>query len=461
VVKALFVFSLCLLTYFYGIGTVFFKVPPYRTLVEAKLAFEAWRDVLEDDNPHLSFVDNQGKPKPYIARRGSSEADSYILMAGGPGALMSICPKFGCMAWIIDKSGEVLHGWDIDQGKLWADAPHAGLIDHNKIAPSGLHLTDQGELIASFGAPSLFPYGIGIAKFDWEGNIIWKRPNFSHHWFSVSPEGFIYTPAHRLVNSPFTLGDTRREFKCEKGQIYSDIILVLNHEGDEVAEISIIDLLLDSGYAGLLWNTQSQCDPIHLNYIEYVTESLAENVAGLAAGDLIISARHLNLIAAMDGRTRTLKWVVAGRTIGQHSPRLLPDGDVLVFDNWGGRRKLGGSRIVRLQYGQDHLETVFPRADAGENVNFFTNAAGHIDPHPDGSRALVSLTDQGRVLEIDLQKGNVLWELVNTHDLTPYDQLSSAEGTIGRLRTGGAWYVDSAGVLGRHTISRCGDEACH
>jgi Arylsulfotransferase (ASST) len=178
--------------------------------------------------------------------------------------------------------------------------------------------------------------------------------------------------------------------------------------------------------------------------VEYVTEDLARNVAELDAGDLIISARHLNLIAAIDGRTATLKWVVAGRTISQHSPRLLPDGSIVVFDNWGGRRELGGSRVVRLEYGGDHVETVFPRADAGGD--FFTDAAGHIDPHPDGSRALVSLTDQGRVLEIDLQKGNVLWELVNTHDLTRYDPSAAEEG-IGRLRANGAWYVDRPAFL--------------
>jgi hypothetical protein len=82
-VKLLFVFSLCLLTYFYGIGTIFFQMPPYRTLVEAKLAFEAWKEVFEDENPHVAFVDKEGKPKPYLAKSESSEADNgYILMAG-------------------------------------------------------------------------------------------------------------------------------------------------------------------------------------------------------------------------------------------------------------------------------------------------------------------------------------------------------------------------------------------
>jgi hypothetical protein len=441
-IQVLFVLSLCVLTYLFGLGTVVFRIPPYQTLLEAKMAFEAWRDVLVDETPYLAFVDDQGKPKPYVARKAGSETDGYILMAGGPGALLSVCPEFGCTAWIMNRRGEIMHAWEIDQGDLWADAPHAGLIDHDTIAPSGLHVTEQGELIAVFGAPSLFPYGIGIAKFDWDGHVIWKHANFSHHWFSVSPDGFIYTPAHRLVDSPLALGETKRQFQCKTGKIYSDIILVLDLQGEKVAEISVMDLLIQDGQVGLLWNTQDQCDPIHLNYVEYVTEDLAKSYAGLSAGDLIISARHLNLVAAVNGRTRTLKWVLAGKTISQHSPRLLPKGGgILIFDNWGGQRELGGSRVVRLEDGQNELETLFPRRDAGANVDFFTNAAGHIDPHPDGNRALVSVTDQGRVLEIGLQKGEVLWELVNTHDLADYEGFGSAQGAIGRLRVGGAWYL--------------------
>jgi hypothetical protein len=311
-----------------------------------------------------------------------------------------------------------------------------------------LHLTEQGDLIVSFGSRSLFPYGIGMAKFDQHGNVLWKQANFSHHWFSVAPDGRIYTPAHRLADSPLALGDTRGVLTCDKRKIYADVILVLTPEGETIEEIPLLDLLVQAGFVGLFFEARNQCDPIHLNYVEYVTEELAQGVVGLNAGDLIISARNLNLIAAVDSLTRTLKWVLVGRTVNQHSPRLLPDGSIVAFDNFGGQRALGGSRIVRLYYGRGDVQTVFPGTNAAENIDFFTDAAGHIDPHPNGVWGLVSLTEQGRVLEIDLRQGRVLWEFVNTHDLSPYERRPSnqAEG-IGRLWTNGAWYVDRPAFL--------------
>lgn len=449
IAKVIFVISLCTLAFFYGVGAMRFKLFPYQTILEATSALEAWWDVYKADQINLLFVDKNGAPKPQVTWFENSHDDgAFILMSGGPGALTSLCPQFGCMAWIMNRQGEVLHHWEVDQGALWADSPHVGLNDHDQIAPIGLHLSDQGDLIVSFGSQSLFPYGIGMAKFDKHGNVIWKKANFSHHWFSVAPSGLIYTPAHRLAESPLWLGGTKGVLKCDQRQIYSDVILVLNAQGETIEEISILDRLVNDGFVGLFFNVRPQCDPIHLNYVEYVTKELAQAVTGLNAGDLIISARNLNLIAAIDGTTRKLKWVLPGRTVNQHSPRLLPDGSILVFDNYGGRRNLGGSRVVRLHYGRNDLETVFPGPDAADGINFFTSGAGHIDPHPDGVRGLVSLTEQGRVLEIDLRRGRVLWELVNTHDLGPYVRRSGRkQGGIGRLWANGAWYVGRPAFL--------------
>jgi hypothetical protein len=74
------------------------------------------------------------------------------------------------------------------------------------------------------------------------------------------------------------------------------------------------------------------------------------------------------------------------------------------------------------------------------DIDFFTDAAGHIDPSPDGTRALVSMTDQGRLFEIDLATGKAPGELVNTHRLGRFGP-GGDEDAIGRLRTNGAWYV--------------------
>ena len=147
----------------------------------------------------------------------------------------------------------------------------------------------------------------------------------------------------------------------------------------------------------------------------------------------------MDLIAAIDGATHGIKWAVIGRTVRQHSPRVTPDGSILVFDNLGGDRETGGSRIVRLTYGEDTVETVFPGPDTPEDINFWTRQVGHIDPHPDGSRALVSLTGQGRFLEIDLRRGRVLWELVNSHDLNSAGrQFGFEEDEVVRLAADGS-----------------------
>lgn len=438
---ALFFVSLCALSFFYGVVTMHFEIFPYEVLRQAKTGLDAWREVLRPE-PRYESIDENGAATPQTVRSTAGQDDGdYILMTGVPYALPSECPTYGCMAWITDRSGKVHHTWEVDYEALWADAPHAGLKDHAKIAPNGLHLNDEGELLVSFQSDALFPYGIGMAKFDKDGNIIWKRANYSHHKFSVAPDGLIYTPAHKVFDSPLPLGDTRLSIECSNGTFNSGVVLVLNANGETVEEIDLLRLLVQQDYVGLLERDLETCDPIHLNYVEYVTETMAA-VSGLDAGDLIISARHLNMIAAIDGRTRTLEWVVAGRTVAQHSPKVMPDGSIVVFDNLGGRRELGGSRLVRLTYGLDDVEAVYPGPDAPDDTEFWSEQIGHLEPHPDGRRLLVSLSRQGLVIELDLPTRQILWELINTHDPGPYAaEFGADEGVVLRLTTTGAYYA--------------------
>jgi len=105
------------------------------------------------------------------------------------------------------------------------------------------------------------------------------------------------------------------------------------------------------------------------------------------------------------------KWLAVGRTLRQHSPRLV-EGGVVVFDNLGGGIAPGGSRIVRLDLFTQGSETLFPVAANPLPGPFFTETAGHLDLHRDGRRALVAVARQGRIWEIDLSDGRLLWEYV-------------------------------------------------
>ena len=365
IARLMFFASLCVLVSVGTAAAMRLQIFPFTLLNRAFEAAEAFWDVYTADQINFLRVDEDGPASPWVSFAPGYEDDGgYILAVGGPGTLVSHCPDFGCLAWVMNRRGDVLHSWEVDAARLWAKSPHDGVKDHNKIAASGLHLFENGDLLASFGSRSLFPYGVGMAKFDKNGALLWQKANFAHHWFSVAPDGSIYTPAHELVESPLALGESPNALGCSKGQIYSDVVLKVGATGETLEVIRIIELLSEAGLVGLLTDNRQQCDPVHLNDVEYVTEELANGVAGLEAGDLILSLRQLDAIMVLDAQSRDLKWRSVGRTIDQHSPNLVPGGRIIVFDNFGGRKESGGSRLVALTYGTDLLEEIYPGSDS-------------------------------------------------------------------------------------------------
>jgi hypothetical protein len=111
-----------------------------------------------------------------------------------------------------------------------------------------------------------------------------------------------------------------------------------------------------------------------------------------------------------------MKWVSAGRAVLQHSPRYLGNNSMLLFDNLGGSRKIGGSRLLSINMTTNEARTLYPRTDKS-STHFFSATAGYLSLHESKNRALVSLTRQGRTLEIDLHSGAILWEYHNIHDV--------------------------------------------
>jgi hypothetical protein len=140
-----------------------------------------------------------------------------------------------------------------------------------------------------------------------------------------------------------------------------------------------------------------------------------------------------------------VKYLVAGRTAAQHSAQFLPDGSVLAFDNMGGNRELGGSRVVRLDLVKGTATTVFPRG-AGALAPVRSVTAGHINVAGGGQRALVSITHQGRIVEIDVESGEPLWVYENTHEIGAILK-SDARVTRARFATYGAYYVHNLDFL--------------
>jgi len=122
---------------------------------------------------------------------------------------------------------------------------------------------------------------------------------------------------------------------------------------------------------------------------------------------------------------------------------------VIALDNLGGDRKLGGTRIVRINLVNGASETIFPKGNEKDLLPVFTEVAGQIDVSPDGKRALVSVTHQGRVIEIDVASGTPLWVYDNTHDIAKFLEAADirADHTRARFATYGAYYVSNIEFL--------------
>lgn len=436
--KLLFFASAALLIFGWGMATAIFKFFPYGVVKEAHLAFAALRQSQTAAESDPDRFDTAQSTEPISGPRGrwlvagerGDRSDELILISGGPEFLAEQFPPEGCLAWITDRSGKVRHAWKLKREFEDAIVHEAGVVlppqaPRAQTVPVGVHLFENGDLLATFHTRSGFPYQTGIAKFDRESRLLWKVPRNNHHWFSVDEQGHIHVPYQRLREAPIPLGGTRIQLVAEEGKIYDEGIMVLDPEGQIIEEFSVLDSLVDSGYIALFKGKRLKpqtgsrtsarliegSDPVHLNDVRLISEDDLRLDPSLAVGDYLISMRATNAVAVLDRKTHLVKWLSSGTTAAQHSPRVFGSG-ILVFDNWGGAESTGGTRLALVDWHHGSTQTVFPRPDTELPEPFFSWEAGHIDVHPNGRRALLASTTQGVVWEVDLKTGAVLWEYI-------------------------------------------------
>lgn len=423
--KAFFVVALCFASYVCGVATVTYRIFPWSVIRDADSAFRAVRATasVRGDRSWDPIEVPAGLSAPAVSSM-SGAGDELILVLDGKDVRTAEPILDGTLAWIMDRNGGVKHVWRYDP-EIWLDlknvtwAPGA----HLTVYPVGVHLYEDGGLLVSFHGWNCFPYGIGLARFDKDSRLLWRRELNNHHWFSVAPDGRIFCPALRVVDSPYRVGKSRARLSSPDGKLLHDEVMVLDPDGTVLDEISILDALVASNRIGLFRNdaetpyTVSERlqmvagDPTHLNDVRLVDATVAAKHPWLNEGDLLVSLRNLNTVGILDPVARRFKWTMAGATILQHSPRFTDHG-ILVFDNHGGSEPLGGSQLVEIGLEARRSRAVFPHEGVPLPGVFSSYVAGHLDL-ADANRVLVTLWDWGRIWEIDLAIGKVVWEYIH------------------------------------------------
>ena len=307
-------------------------------------------------------------------------------------------------AQLIDRSGGVLHTWraprlDVED---WRSLVALVYRRGSKVSWDHIELLPDGDLLAIVKDRHLERVG-------WDSSLIWRARIPAHHDVNVAPDGRILTFTQRLGELQTPAGPL---------PIVDNGIAILSPDGELLREISLAAFLGDrvpaerirairDGDAGLseisakdLLNLR---DVFHANSIEL----LSRDVEGLgAAGQALISVRELDLVAVLDLDTLELVWEWGpGEIDRQHHPSLLPNGNVLLFDNGASR---GYSRILEVEPGSLQIAWQYR---ASPPQAFFSRTRGSVQWLP-GDHFLISDSNSGRALEID-RSGAVLWEFLN------------------------------------------------
>ena len=148
-------------------------------------------------------------------------------------------------------------------------------------------------------------------------------------------------------------------------------------------------------------NKFKELDVLHTNHVEVFDGSRTAHSPLFERGNILLSIKHINSIAVIDGDSRKIAWLWGPTNIAmQHHPTLLANGNILLFDN--GIRQ---SRILELHPASYRVAWSYQRKD------FYSDWGGSNQRLGNGN-TLVTDTASGRAFEVT-PSGRVVWEFRN------------------------------------------------
>ncbi|MFO1074465.1 MAG: arylsulfotransferase family protein [Geminicoccaceae bacterium] len=369
-----------------------------------KQAEESARGIWNAYFDKLDFIITDRGPEP---AQTTARALDPARMAPGV-TLLGAYTQDGFAAWLVDAQGKELHRWHARFSEVFPAPSHILWQARDQaVSWHGMHLFPNGDLLFNFQDAN-FPFGSGLVKLDKDSKVVWKLAANTHHDVMVEPDGTIWVPAHHY--RPQGLPG----FPHLQPWYYEDVVLEVAPDGTVRDEFPVLGALKDN--QGLLTVTYSQglnvdqSDPTHLNSVMPLPAAWADRFPGLAAGDLLVSLRNLNMLAVLDRQTKKLKRVINGPFVRQHDAEFLPNGHIMVYDNSGGDPACGGTRVLELD--PANLQPVWQYDGCRDGgLNSFVRGMQQV---LDNGNVLLAEPLGGRALEVTHDpEPKLVWEYVN------------------------------------------------
>lgn len=312
----------------------------------------------------------------------------------------------GPYARLIDMDGQVVHEWRKPFSEIWnRNAAVRRPQPDSMIYMNKAHVFPNGDLLAIYTGASDTPWGYGLVKLDRNSNVVWSYLQRAHHDLDVSPDGRIFVLTHEVTSEAIEgvpgLGRPRLD----------DFLVVLSPDGEELKKISLTRALARSRYRQFLHAFPAFAleDPLHANTANYVDAEAARSLRVAREGHVMTAFRDLGLVVAVDPESGEVVWATRGPWLGFHDPRPLPDGRILVYDNFGAFR--GGRNDSRVIEFDPVTMQIAWEYTGDDDRPFFSALRGSAHRLSNGN-TLINEDQGGRVFEVN-RAGRIVWEYVN------------------------------------------------
>jgi hypothetical protein len=320
---------------------------------------------------------------------------------------------------LIDEGGAAVHRWRFDRRHLFPDSVDRRGNPALK-AIHGTHLFPNGDVLVNVEY-------VGTARLDACGRVQWRLSAGSHHAISRTEAGSFWIPGTsrtpRAGSEQYPDG-----FPGIEGRVWLDQLLHVTAEGAVTDKLNVLDVLYANDLERYLFKAYKPNrvpghrkgggrDITHLNDVEALSSSMADEYPTFEAGDLLISLRYIDLVLVLDPQSKTVKWHTRTSLIQQHDPDFIGNGWIGVFNNntdYSNRgATLGGSQIVTFQPHTDSMNVRFP---SSRSKPFYTNTRGKWQQLANGNMLLTE-ANAGRVVEVT-SSGRTVWEWIKA----PYEE---------------------------------------
>ncbi len=221
--------------------------------------------------------------------------------------------------YLMDMEGQVLHRWRPRfEGPTWPEeALPASFMETTFWRRA--HLYPNGDVLA------VLDY-IVLIKMDRNGNILWAKPGRYHHQMRVMEDDTIYVLYAEKQHLPESgLGN----------EAMVDYIMLLDNDGKELRRVSLLHALENSWYAPMLYDLDFSYDVLHTNSLQVLDGRFSDQLPAFREGNVLVCMLQNSFIAVVDMDAEKVVWGQGGQWLFPHEPLLLPNGNMLIFDNHG------------------------------------------------------------------------------------------------------------------------------